>query len=53
MKTKFEALGIAIRSGVDPADAGRRLGLAGIKFTGATPVSLRVPGSGCDGGALG
>lgn len=40
---KFDALGKAIRAGVDPADAARRVGMAGIKFTGATPVSLRTP----------
>lgn len=43
LKTKFDALGIAIRAGVDQADAAGRLGLAGLKFTGATPVSLRPP----------
>lgn len=43
MKAKFDALGVAIRSGVDPADAARRLGLDGISFTGAVPVSLRLP----------
>lgn len=43
MKAKFDALGVAIRSGVDPADAATRLGLSGIEFTGATPVSLRLP----------
>lgn len=43
MKAKFDALGVAIRSGVDQEDAAARLGLAGIKFTGATPVSLRLP----------
>lgn len=43
MKALFDALGAAIRAGVDPEDAARRLGLEGIKFTGATPVSLRLP----------
>lgn len=43
MKNKFDALGVAIRAGVDPDDAARRLGLDGVKFTGAVPVSLRVP----------
>jgi hypothetical protein len=43
LKAKFEALGIAVRSGVDPDEAARRLGLDGIKFTGAVPVSLRLP----------
>lgn len=43
MKAKFEALGVAVRAGVDPEDAANRLGLGGIKLTGAIPVSLRVP----------
>lgn len=43
LKAKFDALGVAVRAGVDPADAARRLGLEGIKFTGAVPVSLRMP----------
>lgn len=33
-KAKFDALGVAIRAGVDPEDAAARLGLAGIKFHG-------------------
>jgi len=41
MKERFEALGIAIRATVDPEDAARRVGLEGVKFTGATPVSVR------------
>lgn len=43
LKARFDALGVAIRSGVDPADAARRVGLDGITFTGATPVALRLP----------
>lgn len=43
LKAKFEALGVAVRAGVDPDDAARRLGLEGIRFTGAVPVSLRLP----------
>lgn len=43
LKKKFDALGTAIRAGVSPEDAARRLGLDGIAFTGAVPVSLRVP----------
>lgn len=41
LKVKFDALGIAIRAGVKPGDAAARLGLSGIQFTGAVPVSLR------------
>ncbi len=43
LKAKFEALGIAIRSGVVPEAAAQRLGLTGIEMTGAVPVSLRMP----------
>lgn len=43
LKTRFEALGVAIRAGVDPVDAARRIGLEGVKFTGAIPVALRPP----------
>lgn len=43
MKAKFDALGSAIRSGVEPEEAARSLGLTGISFTGATPTSLRLP----------
>src|SRR5690625_4060770 len=41
MKERFEARGRAIRATVDPEDAARRVGLEGVKFTGATPVSVR------------
>jgi hypothetical protein len=43
MKDKFDALGVAIRAGVDPDAAAAVVGLDGIEFTGAVPVSLRVP----------
>ncbi|MCS4278025.1 hypothetical protein M2390_003245 [Mycetocola sp. BIGb0189] len=42
-KAKFDALGVAVRAGVDPENAASLLGLSGIKFTGAVPVSLRMP----------
>lgn len=45
MREKFEALGVAIRAGVKAEDAARVLGLEGVTFTGATPVSLRLPES--------
>ena len=45
LKSQFDALGVAIRAGVDPADAATRLGLGGIRFTGAVPVNLRMPES--------
>jgi hypothetical protein len=41
LKEQFDALGVAIRSGVDPDDAARRVGLEGVKFTGAIPTTLR------------
>lgn len=44
-RDQFEALGVAIRAGVDPVDAAQRVGLGGVKFTGAVPVSLRIPES--------
>ena len=44
-KARFDALGAAVRAGVDPNDAAARLGLSGIQFTGAVPVSLRMPQS--------
>lgn len=43
VKTKADALGILIRAGVDPADAAHRVGLDDVEFTGAVPVSLRLP----------
>lgn len=45
LRDRFDALGLAVRAGVDPEDAAGRLGLQGIKFTGAVPVSLRQPES--------
>lgn len=43
LKAAFEALGIAVRAGVDPQDAAARLGLDGVEFAGAVPVALRMP----------
>lgn len=43
MKERFDALGVAVRAGVDPKAAAKAVGLDGIEFTGAVPVSLRVP----------
>lgn len=45
IKAKADAMGVLIRSGVDPDSAAERVGLAGVKFTGAVPVSLRLPAS--------
>ena len=43
MKQQADALGVLIRAGVDPQDAARRVGLSDVAFTGAVPVSLRLP----------
>lgn len=40
---RFDALGKAIRAGVDSESAADKLGLKGLKFTGDKPVSLRPP----------
>lgn len=40
---RAQALGVLIRAGASPEDAARRVGLGGIAFTGAIPVSLRLP----------
>lgn len=42
MKTLMDAMGVAIRSGADPASVVESLGLS-LSFTGAVPVSLRLP----------
>ena len=41
MKAQADALGVLIRSGVDPEGAAQRVGLGGLEFTGAIQVSLR------------
>lgn len=43
LKASFDALGVAIRAGVDPHSAAQLLGLNDVQFTGAVPVSLRMP----------
>lgn len=45
IKAKADAMGVLIRAGVKPEDAAARVGLAGVEFTGAVPVSLRLPES--------
>ena len=42
-KEAFDALGVAVRAGVDPQSALEVLGMPGVKLTGAVPVSLRLP----------
>ncbi|KON72591.1 hypothetical protein M768_13875 [Cellulosimicrobium cellulans F16] len=45
VKAQFDALGVGVRAGVDPDDAADRVGLDGVRFTGAVPTSLRLPES--------
>lgn len=45
MKARLDALGSAIRSGVKPESAAKMLGFEGLEFTGAVPVTLRLPQS--------
>lgn len=40
-KTQMEALGIAVRTGVQPEDAADEVGLGHLRFTGDKPVTLR------------
>ena len=42
MKAKADAMGVLIRAGVSPESAAQQVGL-GVEFTGAVPVSLRLP----------
>ncbi len=42
VKAKADALGVLIRAGVDPKVAAAQVGLD-VQFTGAVPVSLRLP----------
>jgi len=44
LKAIYDALGAGIRAGVDPQDVAESLGID-VAFTGATPVSLRLPES--------
>lgn len=43
VKARADALGVLVRSGVEAEAAARIVGLAGVEFTGAVPVSLRLP----------
>jgi hypothetical protein len=45
VKAQADALGALVRAGVDPQDAAARAGLSDLDFTGAVPVSLRLPES--------
>lgn len=43
LKKSADAVGVLVRTGVDPDDAATRAGLDGLKWTGAVPVALRIP----------
>lgn len=43
IKAKADALGSLIRAGAEPESAAALVELSGLKFTGAVPVSLRLP----------
>jgi len=43
LKAQADAMGVLIRSGVEPVDAAIRSGLGPLRFTGAVPTTLRVP----------
>lgn len=45
IKAKADAMGALIRSGVSTESAAATVGLSGMVFTGAVPVSLRLPES--------
>jgi hypothetical protein len=45
VKAKADAMGVLIRSGVAAESAAQQVGLTGVEFTGAVPVSLRLPES--------
>lgn len=48
IKAKADAMGVLIRSGVDPISAANQVGFTGMRFTGAVPTSLRVPAGDAD-----
>jgi ribosomal protein L29 len=43
LKAKSDAMGVLIRSGATPESAANEVGLTNIRFSGAVPVTLRVP----------
>jgi hypothetical protein len=44
LKKRADAMGVLIRSGVEPVDAAQQAGLTGVRFTDLVPVTLRPPG---------
>jgi hypothetical protein len=54
-KAQADAMGVLIRSGVAPDSAAAQVGLPALEFTGAVPVTLRLPEADAkqlEGGAL-
>lgn len=45
VKKKADAMGVLIRAGASTESAAREVGLTNVEFTGAVPVSLRLPES--------
>lgn len=45
LRARAETMGVLIRAGADPESAAITAGLDGLEFTGAVPVSLRLPES--------
>jgi hypothetical protein len=45
VKAKSDSFGSLVRAGVSPESAAAQTGLEGLEFTGAVPVSLRLPES--------
>jgi hypothetical protein len=43
LKARADAMGVLIRAGVSTDSAAAQAGLSGVQFTGAVPVSLRLP----------
>mgnify|MGYP001570164401 CR=1 FL=1 len=48
VKAQADAMGVLVRSGVEPAAAAERVGLSGLPFTGAVPTTLRLPEADAD-----
>lgn len=48
VKAAADAMGVLIRSGASPESAAAQVGLTGLTFTGAVPVTLRLPAAEAD-----
>ena len=49
IRARADSMGVLIRSGVEPNSAAKQVGLNDITFTGAVPVTLRLPASEAQG----